>query len=68
MFATLRRLAPFADAPGLLKQVVQVLIDTGCAHVRQDDVDPAPAAALNRVLAERGMVRWRAVAEPGGLR
>lgn len=44
-FAALRRLPPFAQAPGLLNQVLQALLWAGLAHPLRPDDDRADAAA-----------------------
>lgn len=54
-FASLRRLPPFARAPGLLSQVLQVLSWAGHVHpVRSDGMEaPLPSAPLSTTLPLR---------------
>ncbi|PMR72830.1 class I SAM-dependent methyltransferase [Billgrantia endophytica] len=63
-FAQLRALAAFRDAPGLLNQVVQMLLWSGCAHpLRADDAQATAAGALDALLREPGRI-----VGPGGWR
>lgn len=59
-FAQLRALPTFREAPGLLNQVVQMLLWSGCAHpLRTDDAQAKAASALDALLRKPGRIAGR---------